>query len=113
MFGGMGDLMKLVGQMGKIKENMATAQARAGSRRATGEAGAGLVKVACSGLGEVLSVQIDPEALKDPETLGPLLTAAANLALQKSKEILMEETKTAMGGIDLPPDLDKFLGAKV
>jgi len=108
MFGGiknMGDLMKLASQAGKIKENMAQAQERARNRTAAAESGAGMVKVSVNGLGEILSVQIDAEALKDPETLGPLITAATNLALQKGKEILMEETKTAMGGIDLPPGI--------
>jgi DNA-binding YbaB/EbfC family protein len=108
MFGGMkgmGDMMKLMGQAGKIKENMALAQDRARNRRATGDAGAGMVKVVANGLGEVISVAVDAEAVKDPETLGPLLTAAINLALQRGKEILMEETKTAMGGIDIPPGL--------
>jgi nucleoid-associated protein EbfC len=112
MFGGMGDVMKLLSQMGKIKENVAAAQERARNRSATGEAGAGLVKVCCSGLGEVVSVYIDPEALHDPEALGPLFTAACNVALQKSREILMEETRTAMGGIELPPDITKLMGGQ-
>ena len=101
----MGDMMKLMGQAGKIKENMAQAQERAKNRQAVGEAGAGMVKVTCSGLGEVISVTVDAEAAKDPETLGPLLVAAINQSLHRGKEILMEETKTAMGGIDIPPGL--------
>ncbi len=102
---GMGDAMKLLGQAGKIKENMEQAQQRARARMAVGESGAGMVKVTANGLGEIMSVQFDPEALKDQETLGPLVTAATNLALQRGKELLLEETRTAMGGIDLPPGL--------
>ena len=98
----MADMMKLMGQAGKIKENMAQAQERARNRTAVGEAGAGLVKVTANGIGEIVSVDIDPEVLKDPDTVGPLLVSAINLALFKSKEVLMDETKTAMGGIDLP-----------
>jgi DNA-binding YbaB/EbfC family protein len=102
---GMSDMMKLMGQAGKIKESMAAAQERAKNRTIDGEAGAGMVKVTANGVGEVVSIHIDPEALKDPESIGPLLVSATNLALQRSKEVLMEETQTAMGGIDLPPGM--------
>lgn len=101
----MGDLMKLMGQMGKMKENMAQAQERARSRTATAEAGAGLVKVTSNGIGEIVAVKVDAEAGKDADTLGPLIVAATNMALVKGKEILMEEMKTAMGGLDLPPGM--------
>ena len=101
----MGDVMKLMGQAGKIKENIAQAHDRAKNRVATGESGAGLVKVTVNGIGEILSVHVDPEALKDAESVGPLIAAAANLALTKGKEVLMEETRTAMGGIELPPGI--------
>jgi nucleoid-associated protein EbfC len=101
----MADMMKLMGQAGKIKENMVQAQERAKNRRVVGEAGAGMVKVTSNGLGEILAVEIDPEAAKDHETLGPLLVSAINLALFKGKEVMMEETKAAMGGIDLPPGM--------
>ena len=102
---GMGDMMKLMGQLPKLKENMAQAQERALKRSVVGEAGAGLVRVTANGIGEIISMKIDPDALKDLDTLGPLLTAATNLALRKSKEALAEEVKGAMGGIDIPPGM--------
>jgi DNA-binding YbaB/EbfC family protein len=105
MFGQMGDMMKLMGQLPKMKQNLAAAQERARNRQAVGESGAGMVKVTANGLGEILSVKIDPEVLKDPELVGPLVTAATNLAIVKSKEVLAEEAKVAMGGMDLPPGL--------
>ena len=105
MFGQMGDMMKLMGQLPKLKQNLAQAQERAKNRQAVGEAGAGMVKVTANGLGEILSVKIDPEVLKDPELVGPLVTSATNLAIQKSKEVLAEEAKSAMGGMDLPPGM--------
>lgn len=101
--GGMGDLMKLMGQAGKIRENMAQMQERAARRTVEGQAGGGLVKVTANGIGEVLAVAIDPEALLDPEALGPLVAAAVNVATRKGKEVLLEETRQALGGIDLPP----------
>jgi DNA-binding YbaB/EbfC family protein len=102
---GMADAMKLMGQAGKIKENMAQAQERAKNRTATGDAAAGMVKVVSNGIGEIISVQIDPEALKDTETLGPLIVSATNLAIAKGKEIMVEEMRTAMNGIDIPPGM--------
>ncbi len=102
---GMSDVMKLMGQAGKMKENMAQAQERARNRMAVGEAAAGLIKVTANGIGEIIAVRVDPEALKDPELLGPLVVAATNAALNKGKEVLAEEMRTAMKGIDLPPGL--------
>ncbi|MGD0092443.1 MAG: YbaB/EbfC family nucleoid-associated protein [Planctomycetota bacterium] len=105
MPGNLGDMMKLVGQLPKLKENIAQAQERARNRTVSGESGAGLVKVVANGVGEVLSVAIEPEALKDPESLGPLIAAATNAALVKSKEVIVGEARTAMGGIELPPGI--------
>ena len=102
---GMADIMKLAGQMGKIKDNMAQAQERAKKRTAVGEAAAGLVKVTANGLGEIVKVQVDPEALKDGEALGSYLVSATNLAIVKSKEIMIEEVRTANQGLDLPPGM--------
>lgn len=107
MFGmkGMGDMMKLFGQREQIAANMEQAKVRARNRTVIGDAGAGMVKVTANGLGDIVAVAFDPEALKDPESLGPLVAAAANSAVSKSKEILAEELKTALGGIELPPGL--------
>jgi nucleoid-associated protein EbfC len=99
---GMGDLMKLMGQAGKIKDNLTEAHERARKRTVTGESGGGIVKVTANGTGEVLALETSPEALKDPESLGPLVVSAVNIALAKGKEVMLEETRTAMGGIDLP-----------
>src|SRR2546430_701428 len=107
MFGlkGMGDMMKLFGQREKIAENIEQAKARARTRTVVGEAGAGLVKVTANGLGDLVAVTFDPEALKDPESLSTFIVAASNIALNKSKEIMTEEFRTALGGIDLPPGI--------
>jgi len=108
MFGGMkgmGDIMKMMGQLPKMKENLMQAQERAKSRVVTGESGGGMVKVNANGIGEILTVKIDPEVFKDPETVGPLVVSAINLALRKGKELMAEEAKSSMGGMDLPPGL--------
>ena len=107
MFGmkGMGDIMKLMGQREKITENMEQAKIRARNRTVIGAAGGGLVKVTANGMGDIVAVAFDPEALKDPESLGSLVVSATNIAVTKGKEVMAEELSTAMGGIDLPPGL--------
>ncbi|GMV82331.1 MAG: hypothetical protein AMXMBFR7_35150 [Planctomycetota bacterium] len=105
MLGNLGDMMKLMGQAGQIKKNMAEMQERAKRRVVEGSSGGGLVKVRANGIGEVLSVEIDPEALKDSESLGPLIAAATNAALRGGREAMLEETKQALGGMELPPGL--------
>ena len=108
MFGGLGglkDIGKMMKMASQLQENMAKAHAQAKARTAKGESGAGMVKVTVNGMSEVLAIEIDPEALKDPETLSPLLLSAVNLALTNAKAIFAEETKAAMGGMDLPPGI--------
>ncbi len=107
MFGmkGMGDIMKLMGQREKIAENMEQAKLRARNRTVTGASGGGLVKVTANGMGDIVAVAFEPEALKDPESLGPLVVAATNIAVTKGKEVMAEELRSALGGIDIPPGL--------
>ena len=102
---GAGDLMKMVGQIGKIKENMGQLQEKLKKVVVEGEAGGGMVKVTMNGAFETLDVKIDSEALQDPETVGPLIAAANNVALRKAKEAMQKEAGDALGGIQLPPGM--------
>lgn len=102
---GIGDLMKLMGQAGKMKEKMAEVQERAKHRIVKGQSGGGMVLASVNGAGEVVDLKIDPEALKDPESLGPLISAAINVAVRRTKEDMMKDMSEAMGGIDVPPGM--------
>ena len=102
---GIGDMLKLMGQAGKIKEKMAEVQEKAKNRIVKGQAGAGMVTAAVNGAGEVVDIKIDPEALKDPESLGPIIAAAINVAVRKTKEDMMKDMSEAMGGVDIPPGM--------
>jgi len=66
-----------------------------------GSAGGGMVTVTVSGKQKVLSVKIDPEvvASEDVEMLEDLVAAAANQALEKSKEMAQEEMQKIAGGM--------------
>jgi hypothetical protein len=94
---GFGDMMKLLGQLGKIQEKMGEAKEKARKMVIEGQAGGGLVKITMNGAFEVLSVSIEPAALEDPESLGPLIVSATNLALGKAREQLKELFQETLG----------------
>jgi len=101
---GFGDMMK---QAQKVKAEMERIQAEVAAKTVEGSAGGGMVTVVASGKGELLRVKIDPEVVRgdDLEMLQDLVTAAANDALQKARELLTKEMGRLAGGLGLPPGL--------
>jgi DNA-binding YbaB/EbfC family protein len=101
---GFGDMLKAAQ---KMKAEMERIQAEAAAKTVEGSAGGGMVTVAANGKGEVLRVRIDPEVARgdDLEMLQDLVTAAANDALQKARELLAQEMSRLAGGMGLPPGL--------
>ena len=98
---GLGDLMK---QAQRMKAEMDRIQAEAATKTVEGSAGGGMVTVMANGKGEILSVRIDPEVARgeDQEMLQDLVTAAANDALRKARELLAQEVSRVAGGLGLP-----------
>jgi len=87
---GLGGLMQQAMEMQKqVKE----AQRRAATRRVTGEAGGGLVRVTVNGHQEVLEVTIDPVVVnaQELEMLQDLVVAATNAAIANAKQLLTDE----------------------
>ena len=107
MFKGMGNLMSLLGNQGKIQEEVQKFQASVGQLTAEADAGAGYVTVKVNGRMEVLSVRISEEAMKlnDREMLEDLVTAATNQALTKVRALLAEESAKMAANIGLPPGM--------
>jgi DNA-binding YbaB/EbfC family protein len=101
---GLGDIMK---QAQKMQAEMERIQAEAAHKTVEGSAGGGMVTVVANGKGEILSVKIDPEVARgeDLEMLQDLVTAAANDALRKARELLTQEVSRLAGGLGLPPGL--------
>jgi len=101
---GLGDIMK---QAQRMKAEMERLQAQAAGKTVEGSAGGGMVTVVANGKGEILSVRIDPEAARggDLEMLQDLVTAAANDALRRARELLAQEISRLAGGLGLPPGL--------
>jgi hypothetical protein len=101
---GLGDIMK---QAQRVKAEMERLQTEAAAKTVEGSAGGGMIVVVANGKGEILSVKIDREAVRgdDLEMLQDLVTAAANDALRKAREVLAQEFSRLAGGLGLPPGL--------
>ena len=74
------------------------------SRRATGAAGGGMVKIEVNGLQEVVRCQIEEKLFeqKDRELVEDLLVAAINDAAAKARTLQADAMKSVTGGIELP-----------
>jgi DNA-binding YbaB/EbfC family protein len=99
--GGMGELMRqasrLQRKVEKRKQELKTEQVEASS-------GNDQVKVVANGGGEVISVTIDPELLKNEDLamVQDLIVAATNSALKKADEMVEAEIEKATGGMKIP-----------
>lgn len=107
MFKGLGQLAQLPAILKQAQEmsgKLEQLQAELKAKRVTGSAGGGLVEVECNGVGDALSVRIDPSLIErqDRELLEDLLPAAINSARQKSKELNAEMMQQLTGGMAIP-----------
>lgn len=107
MFGELKGLMSLMGNRGKIQEEIGKFQAQIGTITAEATAGGGLVSAKANGKLEVVSVTITPDAvaLNDREMLEDLTAAAVNGALNKVRERLAEESAKMAANLGLPPGM--------
>ena len=98
---GLGDLMK---QAQRLKAEMERIQAEAAAKTVEGSAGGGMVTAIANGKGELLSVRVDPAAVReeDLDMLQDLITAAVNDALRKARELLAQDVSRLTGGFGLP-----------
>tara|TARA_Y100001970_G_scaffold50742_1_gene64199 strand:+ start:1890 stop:2207 length:318 start_codon:yes stop_codon:yes gene_type:complete len=98
--GGMGGLMKQAQQMQK---KMAQIQSEIDSLEISGESGGGMVKVVVSGKKNILSVDINPDAITDDkEMLEDLILVAINDAIKKVDDISKEKMGSVTGGMNVP-----------
>ena len=97
--GGM-DINKMMKQAQKMQENMAKAMQEI---RVDATAGGGIVAVTMTGAKELVSIKIEPDAVKegDLEMLQDLIVAAVNEATRKADEALQQK----LGGM-LPPGMN-------
>lgn len=104
MFKGLGNLASLMRNAQGITSRIDEVSEDLKARRATGVAGGGMVEVEVNGLGQVLSVRIDPQLVEsnEREMIQDLLPAAINEAASKAKKMHVEAMKEITGGMSLP-----------
>jgi len=108
MFKELGQIVSLMKNLPKIREEMDKLQGKLAQISAEGDAGAGMVKAKVNGHLEVMSCQLSDEALKlnDKEFLEDLIASAVNQALKKARQLVAEETGKMATGIGLPPGMN-------
>lgn len=87
-----------------LQSGMESMQEELAKIEVEGAAGGGVLRIVANGNQEILKVEIKPEAVDpdDVEMLADLFRAAANQALEKSKEVQQEHINKLTGGMNLP-----------
>ena len=104
MFKNLAGLASIVKQASQMGGRMEEIQAELREKRVSGAAGGGLVQVECNGLGEMLSLSIDPSLIDkgEQDVIEDLVRAAANEAHAKSRDLHMDTMKSLAGGLNIP-----------
>ncbi|MHB9095886.1 MAG: YbaB/EbfC family nucleoid-associated protein [Eubacteriales bacterium] len=104
MMGNMGNMGKMMKQVQKMQADMAKLQEELGNRTVEASSGGGMVKAVVNGKQEILSIQINPEAVdpEDVEMLQDMILAAVNEALRQSQEMVSAEMGKITGGVKIP-----------
>ena len=95
------DMMKMMGKMKEVQARLKEAQDNLGTLRATGESGAGMVKVTVTGKKQLVAIDIDPTLLKadDKIILQDLIVAAVNKATEEADVLAKEEMRKSTEGL--------------
>lgn len=108
MFGKLGQLASLMGNLPKIQGEMEKLKERLGKLSAEGDAGGGMVRVKVTGQFKLLSCTISPEAMAggDRELLEDLIVAATNQAIDRARQLAAEETGKMAQELGVPPGIN-------
>ena len=100
----LGNMANIMKQAQQMQAQMAKLQEEAATKTVTGSAGGGMVTVTANGALEVVSVRIDPGALKDgdAEMLQDVVLAATNEALKNARQLMADQMKSVTGGMNIP-----------
>ncbi|HMM07143.1 MAG TPA: YbaB/EbfC family nucleoid-associated protein [Clostridiales bacterium] len=98
------NMQKMMKQMQKMQKDMEKMQAEAAEKTVSASAGGGAVTITVSGNQEIKGININPDAvdLDDIEMLEDMIMAAANEALEQSKEMMTSELSKLTGGMNIP-----------
>jgi len=98
---GLGNMMK---QAQQIQGKIQAIQEELANKKVEAESGGGMVKVVANGKGEILSIQIEKELMKqdDKDILEDLILVAVNEGLRRSQELNASELSKVTGGLKIP-----------
>jgi len=102
--GGMNKMMK---QLQKAQAEMSKLQEELSEKTVESSSGGGAVRVVANGQKQLVSLQIDPEAMDEDnrEMLEDMIIAAVNEAFNRVDEMVSSEMQKLTGGMNLPPGM--------
>ena len=88
----------------QMQQRLAKIQEELANETVTGTSGGGAVTVVANGQQQIQSIKITPEVVdpEDVEMLEDLVTAAANEALNTSRDLAAQRLGSLTGGLRLP-----------
>ncbi|HKC78250.1 MAG TPA: YbaB/EbfC family nucleoid-associated protein [Gaiellaceae bacterium] len=97
------DMERLMQQAAQMQEQVQKMQDEAEHETAQSSVGGGLVKVTANGAGEVVAIEISPDAVdpEDPEALGDLVLAGVNEALRSARAAVEAKAQQMLGDMGL------------
>jgi nucleoid-associated protein EbfC len=97
------DMEKLMQQAAQMQEQVKRMQEEAARETAQSSVGGGLVKVTANGAGEVVAIEVSPEAIDpdDPEALSDLLLAGVNEALRSARAGVEAKAQQLLGDMGM------------
>ncbi len=101
---GLGNFSDLMKQAQRMQRDMGKVQEELKDRYVEASAGDDAVKVVCSGAGEIIKIEISPDAVdkNDLSLLEDLVLAAVNAGLKKAEDLRHTELSKVTGGMNLP-----------
>ena len=95
-----GGMNKMIKKAQELQNQMEKAQEELNSIEIEGQAGGGMVSVKVNGHKELVSLDIDPEILKeDKEMIEDMILAAVNQGLQNAGKAAEEKMNSITGGL--------------
>src|SRR5438876_10248770 len=97
------DMERLMQQAAQMQEQMARMQDEAEKETAQSSVGGGLVKVTANGAGQVVAIEISPDAIdpEDPGALADLILAGVNEALRSAQAGVDAKAQQMLGDMGL------------
>jgi DNA-binding YbaB/EbfC family protein len=98
------DYNQMMKQVQKMQKDMVKIQEELKDEKLEATSGGGMVKVLGNGQGEILKIDINPDAIDvgDKEMLEDMIIVAVNEVLEKAKGLQEQRLRGLTGGIGLP-----------